>query len=111
MGVRTRQGRPYNKSKVEKMLSNPFYIGINRFNGQEYPGAQQPIISKKLFEAVQLKKHGKRPRELKKHNPLFKGLIQCEHCNKLVRGSFKRDDTMVFANALPKHVRLVRCYV
>lgn len=84
MGVRTRQGRPYNKSKVEKMLSNPFYIGVNRFNGQEYPGAQQPIISKKLFEAVQLKKHGKRPRELKKHNPIFKGLIQCEHCNKLI---------------------------
>jgi len=84
MGVRTRQGRPYNKSKVEKMLSNPFYVGVNRFNGQDYPGAQQPIISKKLFEAVQLKKHGKRPRELKKHNPIFKGLIRCEHCDKLV---------------------------
>jgi|GEM_PF-4484631 len=84
MGVRTRQGRPYNKSKVEKMLSNPFYIGINRFNGQDYPGAQQPLISKKLFEAVQQKKHGKRPRELTKHNPLFKGLIRCQHCDKLV---------------------------
>lgn len=84
MGIRTRQGRPYNKSKVEKMLSNPFYIGINRFNGQEYPGAQQPIISKKLYEGVQLKKHGKRPRVLKKHNPVFRGLIRCEHCDKLV---------------------------
>ncbi len=84
MGIRTRKGRPYGKSYVEKMLSNPFYIGINRFNGKEYPGAQQPIISKKLFEAVQQKKHGKRPRELAKHNPVFKGLIRCEHCDKLV---------------------------
>lgn len=84
MGIRTRKGHPYNKSKVEKMLSNPFYIGINRFNGKEYPGAQQTIISKKLFEAVQQKKHGKRPRDLARHNPVFKGLIRCESCNKLV---------------------------
>lgn len=84
MGIRTRKGRPYNKSYVDKMLSNPFYIGINRFNGKDYPGAQEPILSKRLFEAVQQKKHGKRPRILAKHNPIFKGLIRCTSCDKLV---------------------------
>lgn len=84
MGIRTRKGRPYNRSYVDKMLSNPFYIGINRFNGKDYPGAQQPILSKKLFEAVQQKKHGKRPHKLTRHNPIFKGLIKCSSCQKLV---------------------------
>lgn len=84
MGIRTRKGRPYNKSRVDKMLSNPFYIGINHFNGKDYPGAQQPIITNQLFEAVQAKKHGKRPRVLTKHDPIFKGLIKCESCQKLV---------------------------
>jgi site-specific DNA recombinase len=84
MGIRTRKGRPYGKSYVEKMLSNPFYIGTNHFNGKDYLGAQQPILSKKLFEAVQRKKHGKRPRKLTQHNPIFKGLIRCTSCGKLV---------------------------
>jgi site-specific DNA recombinase len=83
MGILTRSGRAYGRSCVDKMLSNPFYIGINRFNGKAYPGAQQPIITKKLFDDVQEKKHGKRPHELKKHNPVFKGLIRCESCDKL----------------------------
>ena len=52
MGIRTRKGHPYVKSKVQKILSNPFYIGINRFNGKDYPGVQTTIISKELFEQV-----------------------------------------------------------
>ena len=84
MGIHTRKGRPYGKTYVEKMLSNPFYIGVNRFNGKDYPGAQQPLLSKQLFDAVQVKKHGKRPPVFKKHNPVFKGVITCESCQKLV---------------------------
>lgn len=84
MGIRTRKGRPYGTTYIDKMLANPFYIGVNRFNGKDYPGAQQPILSKKLFEAVQRKKHGKRPNVLATHNPVFKGLIRCEACDKLV---------------------------
>lgn len=84
LGLVTGRGRPFGKSQMAKMLSNPFYIGINRHNGKEYPGAQEPIIDKKLFNAVQhkLHKHGStRPR---KHNPVFKGMIQCSHCGKAV---------------------------
>lgn len=54
MGLCTRKGRPFAKSHVEKMLQNPFYIGINRFNGKDYPGAQEPIISKTPSDADRL---------------------------------------------------------
>src|SRR6266702_3303358 len=81
MGLVTGKGRPYAKSKIQKMLTNPFYIGINRFDGKEYPGAQKPLISKSLFEAVQEKLHSKRPIKQVKHNPLFKNMMYCEDCS------------------------------
>lgn len=84
MGITTRKGRSYGKSYVHKMLSNPFYIGINRFNGKDYPGAQEPIISKKLFEEVQEKLHGRRRSSTRKHNPIFKGVIFCADCDSMV---------------------------
>jgi site-specific DNA recombinase len=83
-GVRTRKGRPYVKSKVQNMLLNPFYIGINRFNGKDYPGAQETIISKELFNNVQTKMHRKTPAVYKKHNPILKNMIRCEDCGTVV---------------------------
>ena len=84
MGVRTRGGRPYAKSKIHKMLDNPYYIGIIRFDGKEYPGAQEPLISTEVFERVQVKLHGKRPTRYRRLNPVFKGVIHCSNCGGLV---------------------------
>lgn len=84
MGIRTRKGRPYYKSQVQRILNNPFYIGINRFNGKDTPGAQTPLLSKELFNRVQQKMHKGRPTVLKKHNPIFKNMIQCQGCGGVV---------------------------
>ena len=84
MGIRTRPGKPYSKSNVQRMLLNPFYIGINRFNGKDYPGAQEPIISKVVFSKVQQKMHRGRPRAYSKHDSPLKSVIRCEDCNSLV---------------------------
>lgn len=84
LGIVTRSGRPYAKSRVHMMLQNPFYIGINRFNGADYPGAQTPIISKKLFDAIQRKRTSGRPLKYKKHNPVLKNMIVCSYCKKMV---------------------------
>lgn len=90
MGIRTRKGRPYAKSKVHKMLSNPFYIGINRFDGKDYPGVQEQIISKELFERVQQKLHGGRPLKYAQHNPALKSLIHCADCNTAVTWQWQK---------------------
>lgn len=84
LGIRTRKGREYHKSQVQTILSNPYYIGINRFDGKEYPGAQEPIIDRELFDKVQQKLHRGRPVVLKKHNPLFKNIIHCKVCGGVV---------------------------
>ncbi len=57
MGITTRKGQPYYKSQVQRILNNPFYIGINRHNGKEYPGAQETFISQEMFNHVQQKMH------------------------------------------------------
>jgi site-specific DNA recombinase len=84
LGIRTRMGRPYSKSHVQRILNNPFYIGINRFDGKDYPGAQQSIISQELFNKVQRKMHSGRPMVLKQHNPVLKNIIFCENCGAVV---------------------------
>jgi len=84
LGIRTRMGRPYSKSHVQRILMNPFYIGINHFDGKDYPGAQEPIISNELFNKVQQKMHNGRPTVLKKHNPVLKNIIRCKSCGAVV---------------------------
>lgn len=84
MGITSSKGHPYYTSKVHKLLTNPFYIGINRFNGMDHLGAQEPIISKRLFDEVQYKIHKGRPRVYGKHNSPLKGLIRCDDCGSVV---------------------------
>ena len=84
IGITTRKGRPYSKSHVQRIMNNPFYIGINRFDGRDYPGAQEPLLSKELFNGVQAKMHGRRPIRYRKHNAVFKNIITCGECGGLV---------------------------
>jgi site-specific DNA recombinase len=84
LGIVTRAGRRYSKSHLQRILTNPFYIGINRFNGQEYPGAQEAIIPERLFQQVQQKMHNGRPRSYNKHHSPLQGLIRCQDCGSIV---------------------------
>ncbi len=84
LGLTTRKGRPFSKSQVARILINPFYIGINRFNGKEYPGAQEPILSKELFNAVQRKLHRRGKSKLHKHDAVFKGMVHCIQCGAMI---------------------------
>jgi site-specific DNA recombinase len=84
LGIVTRQGRPYAKSHLHRILTNPFYIGINRHNGKDYPGAQETFIPKELFKRVQQKLQGGRPRTYNKHHSPLQGVIRCEDCGSIV---------------------------
>lgn len=84
LGIKTKTGRAFNKSKAHKILTNPYYIGIIKFNGKEYPGAQEHLISRELYDQVQFKSHHGRPRVPVKHNAPLKGLIRCSDCHTVV---------------------------
>jgi site-specific DNA recombinase len=84
LGIVTRQGKPYAKSHLHRILMNPFYIGINHHNGKDYPGAQETFIPKELFQRVQQKMQGGRPRSYNKHHSPLQGVIRCEDCGSIV---------------------------
>lgn len=84
LGVTTKRDRPFTKSYVHKMLSNPFYVGIIHFNGKTYPGKQQPLISEDLFNQVQDKMNGRAPKITQHYNHALKGMMTCLYCGKLI---------------------------
>ncbi len=83
-GMCSRNGRPYAPSYVHTMLTNPFYVGIIRWDGREYPGRQETFIDQSLWDRIQEKMHGGRPTVYKTHNPIFKNMITCETCGGVV---------------------------
>ena len=84
LGIVTRQGRPYAKSHLHRVLMNPFYIGINHFDGKDYPGVQETFIPKSLFNHVQEKLHAGKPRAYNRHHSPLQGVIRCEDCGSIV---------------------------
>lgn len=79
-GFRTHSGKQVVKSDIHRMLSDPFYMGTIRWKGALYPGKHEPLVSRQLFEAVQVYLHRYGGPKYRKHNALFKGMIRCAEC-------------------------------
>ncbi|NMB91230.1 recombinase family protein [candidate division WWE3 bacterium] len=67
-------------SMVHRYLTNPFYIGLNTWNGQVKPGNQETFIDKNTFDKVQEILAGKVAPKVSKHSFTFKGLVKCAGC-------------------------------
>ncbi len=85
-GLRTRQGKKQAskmmvRSAFAKMLSNPYYTGIVRYKGAEYPGRHEPLISRELFDRVQeALKANMTGEKVQQHPHYLKGSIYCARC-------------------------------
>jgi site-specific DNA recombinase len=85
-GLLSRNGKPFKRDKITRILSNPIYCGLFQFSGELYQGNHQPIISKRLFDQVQeiLKQRGRPHKETKNNPQLLCGLIRCGECGRMV---------------------------
>ena len=52
-GLLSRKGNMLSVSNIQSILSNSFYYGVFKYNGELYDGKHEPMIAKKLFEACQ----------------------------------------------------------
>ncbi|WP_078651854.1 recombinase family protein [Streptomyces xylophagus] len=79
-------GHPVTVSTLQRLLHNPYYIGVISWNGQAYPGSHTPIISVDLFERVQaaLSRSKNLLPRYRKHHPLYQGLVACTACDGLL---------------------------
>ncbi len=77
-GKKTTGKKPYHKNRIKRMLENPFYYGHFRYNGEVHEGKHKEIISKRLFDQVQvvLERRGK-PHPAKNDPKPLCGLVYC----------------------------------
>ena len=80
-GLRGRSGNEIGKSRIYDMLSDPFYYGAMKWNGDIFSARHEPIITKELFNLVQTKLNkGSKTPQYHKHLPVFKAKIDCTQC-------------------------------
>ncbi|HYC34160.1 MAG TPA: recombinase family protein [Candidatus Paceibacterota bacterium] len=84
LGFRSRAGGRVVKSKIHKLLSDPFYYGKFIWKGVEHQGKHEPIISRDLFEQVKAKMTRPSAPYHNKHYKELRGKIFCGNCHKTV---------------------------
>ena len=81
LGLKRKSGKELAVSNYQKLLKNPIYTGLMRYNGEIFEGKHEPIISKKLFDSVQevmMRKSKPKSRGLKPF--LYRGFFRCGEC-------------------------------
>src|SRR6266498_3230936 len=74
-----RYGRPISTQKIGPLLRDRYYLGYVEYEGIEYPGRHEPLVTPELFEQVQnvLAKHTESHVRHRTHNHYLKGLLWC----------------------------------
>ena len=89
-GIITTNDNHLRIDETNKILSNPFYIGLFKWSGEVYEGRHDPIISKQLFDKVQeILKTRNTPwkyAKIEKVDKPFLGLLRCGECGMAITG-------------------------
>lgn len=82
---KVRDGRPFDKGTIYKLLRNRVYLGEAVHKGESYPGEHDAIVPQALWDevhAILAKSPRKRANASRARTPApLKGLIRCGHCN------------------------------
>ncbi|MEO5354082.1 MAG: recombinase family protein, partial [Magnetococcus sp. XQGC-1] len=77
-----------------RMLKNPVYIGEVVYREVSYPGRQQPIVARDIWEQVHglIAEHGRSRSTLPRGQTPFplKSLVRCGHCGVVMKPSHSR---------------------
>ena len=91
-GLRNKSGKKFGKTRMHETLSDPFYYGKFRWNGEIYPGQHESLISKELFDQVQQKlvRSNSNP-QYKKHLSVFKAKMKCKGCGGVIAWEIQKN--------------------
>lgn len=81
IGLKSTMGNPFPKSRIHKILQEPFYIGKMVWKGQIYQGKQEPIIDEELYERVQWRLKSRTTPRRRVHFYTYKSIIKCDECD------------------------------
>jgi len=81
LGLIGKKNKPLSISNYHIILQNPVYYGMIRFNGEIYEGKHDPIVSKRIFDAVQAVMQQKsKPKTPQLKSYRYRGLFRCGNC-------------------------------
>lgn len=105
LGLKTKQGKDFERRSVEYILQNPVYKGYIRWNRVENStkivkdesewiiekGEHQPIISEELYDQAQarfIKEYNpKNSRPITEYKHWLSGIVKCGHCGRSMSAS------------------------
>jgi len=83
-GQRGKPAAPITWQGLAKILANPVYVGVVEWNGVQYPGTHEPLVTPEVFRRVQelLGARAARGTRERKHPHYLKGLLNCGVCGR-----------------------------
>lgn len=76
----------FNRTALSYILSNRFYVGELRRNGQVFEGRYRRVIDQAAFNACQDILCGRNRRTASPAHPLAGGLFRCQYCGQSITG-------------------------
>ncbi|MBI4480955.1 MAG: recombinase family protein [Acidobacteria bacterium] len=83
-------GIKLNRAYLEKLLKNPFYVGLFVWQGKTYQGTHTPLIEADLFHRVQTVFQGHNRPKYARHQYAFSGLLNCAYDGCLITAEMKK---------------------
>jgi site-specific DNA recombinase len=86
-GLRTTSGKPVLEKTLYNLLRDRYYLGYVTYEGIEYQGRHEPLISEELFDRAQrvIDAHGGAGTRQRSHNHYLRGVLWCGRCqNRLI---------------------------
>jgi site-specific DNA recombinase len=86
LGLASKNNTPLGKASIKRILISRAYLGFVKYKTEWFDGSFEPIISPKLFSAVQsVLKKKERPRKRRaSHDFPFTGLFRCGECGSMI---------------------------
>ncbi len=95
-----RDGRPFDKPSLHRLLVNPLYVGKVRSNGSLHAGEHRAVVDEGTWNRVQthLRHNGSTGgRDVRnRHGALLKGLIRCANCGCAMTHSFTKKGNVLY---------------
>ncbi len=89
-GITGRTGKKIYRAGIERILRNPFYCGMMKFNNELHEGKHPAIVSKETFDKVQKVLEEKSRRKKVKHYFVFRGYMNCGECGASITASIQK---------------------
>ncbi len=108
-----RPERPLSLSRLHRLLSDPYYIGIVTYRGMQYEGRHSRLVTPEVFDQVQrvLTAHRQAGERHRRHGHYLKGTLYCGRCGSRMSVCDSRGNGGVYTYffCLGRHTRRTNC--